>query len=599
PGHVVGDGSSDIAELVDRVNADPRRGVGHEKVLTRLELDAQADLMLERVGYNHFSVPKEGETVYLRSTANLSTGGTATDVTDIIHPDNRDMAVRAVRAIGLDVGGVDFISPNIAESYKSIGGGICEINAAPGFRMHVAPSEGTPRDAAGPVIDMLFPPGTPARVPIAAITGTNGKTTTARMLAHITKMAGYTPGLTTTDGVYIDGQRTVEGDMTGPVSARMVLSDPQIDMAILETARGGLLRSGMGVPSVDVGAVLNVASDHLGLKGIDTLEQLAEIKRIVVEVATECAVLNADDANVLKMSAYTDAKVICYVTLNPSHTLVREHIRAGGRACALEAGVNGHMITLYDKGSHIPLMWTHLIPATLEGRALHNVQNAMVAAAMAFSLGIKLDAIRQGLRTFDTTFFQAPGRMNVFNEHPFKVLMDYGHNAHAVGMMADLAQRLDVTGRRIVVLTGPGDRRDEDLRAIADAVAGKFDHYIVRRDDSLRGRDGDEVPRIIAKALQNAGVAESAMAVIPDEQLAVDAALRMGDAGDLILVFADALTRTWKQIIKFQPHGDVAKASPRVELPSLESSEEEIPFAAMEGVIREERGLVFEREESD
>jgi cyanophycin synthetase len=599
PGHVVGDGKSDIIELVDIVNADPRRGVGHEKVLTRLELDAQADLMLERVGYNHFSVPKEGEVVYLRSTANLSTGGTATDVTDIIHPDNRDMAVRAVRAIGLDVGGVDFISPNIAESYKSIGGGICEINAAPGFRMHVAPSEGTPRDAAGPVIDMLFPPGTPTRVPIAAITGTNGKTTTARMLAHITKMAGYTPGLTTTDGVYIDGQRTVEGDMTGPVSARMVLSDPQIDMAVLETARGGLLRSGMGVPEVDVGAVLNVASDHLGLKGIDTLEQLAEIKRIVVEVARECAVLNADDPNVLKMSAYTDAKVICYVTLNPSHALVREHIRAGGRACALEAGVNGHMITLYDKGSHIPLMWTHLIPATMEGRALHNVQNAMVAAAMAFSLGIKLDAIRQGLRTFDTTFFQAPGRMNVYNEHPFKVVMDYGHNAHAVGMMADLAQRLDVTGRRIVVLTGPGDRRDEDLRAIADAVAGKFDHYVVRRDDSLRGRDGDEVPRIIARALQNGGVAESAMTIIPDEQEAVDAALRMGQPGDLILVFADALTRSWKQIIKFQPEGDMAKASPRVELPSLESSEEEIPFTAMEGVIREERGLVFEREDSD
>ena len=599
PGHVVGDGKSDIIELVDIVNADPRRGVGHEKVLTRLELDAQADLMLERVGYNHFSVPKEGEVVYLRSTANLSTGGTATDVTDIIHPDNRDMAARAVRAIGLDVGGVDFISPNIAESYKSIGGGICEINAAPGFRMHVAPSEGTPRDAAGPVIDMLFPPGTPTRVPIAAITGTNGKTTTARMLAHITKMAGYTPGLTTTDGVYIDGQRTVEGDMTGPVSARMVLSDPQIDMAVLETARGGLLRSGMGVPEVDVGAVLNVASDHLGLKGIDTLEQLAEIKRIVVEVAKECAVLNADDPNVLKMSAYTDAKVICYVTLNPSHALVREHIRAGGRACALEAGVNGHMITLYDKGSHIPLMWTHLIPATMEGRALHNVQNAMVAAAMAFSLGIKLDAIRQGLRTFDTTFFQAPGRMNVYNEHPFKVVMDYGHNAHAVGMMADLAQRLDVTGRRIVVLTGPGDRRDEDLRAIADAVAGKFDHYIVRRDDSLRGRDGDEVPRIIARALQNGGVAESAMSIIPDEQEAVDAALRMGQPGDLVLVFADALTRSWKQIIKFQPEGDMARATPRVELPSLESTEEEIPFTAMEGVIREERGLVFEREDSD
>jgi cyanophycin synthetase len=601
PGHVVGDGSKTIAELVEIVNQDPRRGIGHEKVLTRLELDREANLMMERVGYTADSVPKEGDAVFLRSTANLSTGGTATDVTDVIHPDNRDMAVRAVRAIGLDVGGVDFISPNIAESYKNIGGAICEVNAAPGFRMHVAPSEGTPRDAAGPVIDMLFPPGTPSRVPIAAVTGTNGKTTTARMLAHITKMAGYTPGLTTTDGVYIDGQRTVEGDMTGPMSARMVLSDPHIDLAVLETARGGLLRAGMGVTEVDVGAVINIAADHLGLKGIDTLEQLAEIKRIVVEVAKDCAVLNADDVNVLKMSGYTDAKTICYVTMNPSHALVREHIRAGGRACALEAGVNGHMVTLYDKGSHIPLMWTHLIPATLEGRALHNVQNAMFATAMAFSLGIKLDAIRQGLRTFDTTFFQAPGRMNVYDEHPFKVVMDYAHNAHAVGMMADLAQRLEVAGRRIVVVAAPGDRRDQDIQDIARAVAGRFDHYVVKRDDNLRGRDGDEVPRIIARALQAAGVAETAIEQIPDEQQAIDAALRMGRPGDLLLVFADALARSWKQITKFAPEGAEPRSARNVELPSLQPapSADEAAVAAMEGVIREERGLVFARHDED
>ena len=599
PGRVVGDGRHTVAELVELVNADPRRGVGHEKVLTRLQLDREAELMLERAGHGAASVPADGEIVPLRSTANLSTGGTATDVTDIIHPDNRAMAERAVRAIGLDVGGVDFLTTNIAESYKSIGGGICEVNAAPGFRMHIAPSEGTPRDAAGPVIDMLFPAGSPARVPIAAVSGTNGKTTTARMLAHIAKMAGHTPGLTTTDGVYIDGQRTVEGDMTGPVSARMVLADPQIDLAVLETARGGLLRAGMGVPEVDVGAVINVASDHLGMKGIDTLEQLAAIKRIVVEVATGCAVLNADDPNVLKMSAYTDAKVICYVTMNPSHPLVREHIRAGGRACALEQGVNGHMITLYDKGGHIPLMWTHLVPATMEGRALHNVQNAMFAAAMGFSLGIKLDAIRHGLRTFDTTFFQAPGRMNVYDEHPFKVLMDYGHNAHAVGVMADLAQRLDTTGRRIVVLAGPGDRRDEDLREIAGAVAGKFDHYICRRDDALRGRDGDEVPRIMAGALQAAGVPESAIDIIPDEQQAIDAALRMGRAGDLVLVFADALTRSWKQIIRFQPDGEMPGPAPQREVAALETTLDERLVAAMEGVVRDERGLRFEREASD
>jgi cyanophycin synthetase len=605
PGHVVGDGTHDITQLIDIVNQDPRRGVGHEKVLTRLELDAQAQTMLERADLRPDSVPAPGQIVYLRSTANLSTGGTATDVTDVIHPDNREMAERAVRAIGLDVGGVDFLSKNITESYRKIGGGICEVNAAPGFRMHVAPSEGTPREVAIPVIEMLFPPGAPSRVPIAAVTGTNGKTTTARMLAHVTKMAGYTPGLTTTDGVYINGQRTVQGDMTGPVSARMVLADPQIDIAVLETARGGLLRAGMGVNEVNVGAVLNVQADHLGLKGIDTLEQLAEVKRVVVEVATDCAVLNADDPLVLKMAGYTEAKNICYVTVNPHHTLVREHIRAGGRACALEEGVNGQMIALYDRGSQIPLLWTHLIPATLEGRAMHNVQNAMFAAAMAFSLGIKLDAIRQGLRTFDSTFFQAPGRMNVFNEHPFKVLFDYGHNAHAVAAMASLAQQLDVAGRRIVVLAGPGDRRDEDLVAIAQAVAGRFDHYICRRDDNLRERAPDEVPRIMSRALQAAGVPADSITVIPDEQEAIEAALRMGAPGDLLLVFADALVRSWKQITKFKPAGSPPArapsqfaasmgdepAAPAVRAHVVPHPEASAADFSLDGLIRDERGV--------
>jgi cyanophycin synthetase len=247
--------------------------------------------------------------------------------------------------------------------------------------------------------------------------------------------------------------------------------------------------------------------------------------------------------------------------MNPQHVLVREHIRAGGRACALEAGVNGEMITLYERGRHIPLVWTHLIPATLEGRALHNVQNAMFAAAVAFSLDIKLDAIRQGLRTFDSTFYQAPGRMNVYDEHPFKVLFDYGHNAHAVSVMADLAQRLDCTGRRIVVLAGPGDRRDEDLVAIAQAAAGRFDHYICRRDDNLRGREPDQVPRIMAAALREHGVPKESIAIVPDEQEAIDTALRMGRPGDLLLVFSDALVRSWKQITKFKT-ADTSPASP-------------------------------------
>ena len=332
PGKVTGDGVHTIEELIAIVNTDPRRGIGHEKVLTQLELDEQANGLLAKLGYTGATVPAPGEDVYLRLTANLSTGGTAADMTDVVHPDNAEMAVRAIQAIGLDVGGVDFLSPDITQSYKDVGGAICEVNAAPGFRMHMAPSEGRPRDVAGKVIDMLFPRNAPSTIPIAALTGTNGKTTTARLLAHIHKLAGKRVGLTTTDGVYIDGQRTVEGDMTGPTSARIVLSDPAVEVAVLETARGGLLRAGMAMRQVHVGAVLNIQPDHLGQKGIETLEQLAEVKRTVVEIATDTAVLNADDPHTLRMAAFTQAKFVCYVTLDPGHDAgARAHPRRRAR----------------------------------------------------------------------------------------------------------------------------------------------------------------------------------------------------------------------------------------------------------------------------
>lgn len=602
PAHVVGDGSRSIAELVADVNRDPRRGIGHEKVLTRIEFNHQSDRLLAQHGYDRDTVPPAGETVYLCSTANLSTGGTAIDVTDMVHPDNREMAVRAAGAIGLDVAGIDFLTEDIGRSYKESGGAICEVNAAPGFRMHVAPSEGTPRDAAGPVIDMLFPPGAPSRIPIAAITGTNGKTTTARMLAHIMKMTGRRVGLATTDGVYIDGQITVKGDMTGPVAARMVLRDPSVDMAVLETARGGLLRAGMGYRSPNVACCLNVASDHLGLRGVDTLEELAEVKRIPIEVARDAAVLNADDPRCLRMADYTSAQHICYVTMSPGHSLVKEHIRAGGRAVVLEEGMNGHMITLYDNGAHIPLLWTHLIPATLEGKALHNVQNAMFAAALAFSLGTTLEDIRQGLRTFDATFFQAPGRLNVFDEHPFKVIVDYGHNAAAIRAMCDLVERLDRDGRAICVLAAPGDRRDEDIRGIAETAAGYFDHYVCRRDDGLRGRGPDEVPRMLAATLEGRGVDPSAIHVVPEESEAVTTALRMAQPGDLVLIFADHLSRTWKQVTQFRSDDDGERAAAEAPahgfaLPTLDAD----PVDAEDRVIRDRRGvrLARESEESD
>ena len=326
------------------------------------------------------------------------------------------------------------------------------------------------------------------------------------------------------------------------------------------------------------------------------------MKRIVVEVARDTAVLNADDPLCLRMADYTEAKHVCYVTMNPQHPLVREHITAGGRGVVLEQGIKGQMITIYDHGAHIPLLWTHLIPATLEGRAIHNVQNAMFAAAMAFSMGVKLEDIRHGLRTFQTSFFQAPGRMNVYDEHPFKVIVDYGHNAPAVELMAQLARKLDVTGRRIVVLAAPGDRRDQDIADTARAAAGSFDHYICRRDDRPRGRGPDEVPRMLRDALIGKGVPPAAIEMIPDEQEAHQRALSLAEPGDLVLLFADALTRTWKQVINFKPDSAPPKPPERtraaaIAVPDLPAVE--VPSLNGDALVRDERGVRLARETED
>jgi cyanophycin synthetase len=504
---------------------------------------------MEDAGLNENSVLEKDQPFFLRSTANLSTGGTAIDLTDVVHPDNREMAIRAVRAIGLDIGGVDFLTDDITYSYKDVGGAIVEVNAGPGFRMHVAPSEGEPRDVAGKVLDMLYPPGAPARIPVAAITGTNGKTTTSRMLAHIMKSSGHVVGMTSTGGVQIDGRITVKGDMTGPQSAQIVLRDPTIDFAVLETARGGILRSGLGYSECDVAACINVTSDHMGLGGIDTLEQLAKVKETVVRIANDTVVLNADDKLCLKMADNCRAKHLCYITMDATHGLVREHIRANGRAVVLEKGINGDMITIYDNGAHIPLLWSHLIPATIEGKAMHNVQNAMFAAAMAFSFNTDLDAIRMGLRTFDTSFFQSPGRTNVYNEHPFKVILDYAHNQASFRAMADLADRLEPTGRRIMVMSTPGDRRDEDIHDSVKACLPAFTHFVLKADGNRRGRGHDEVPQLMRNYLLESGIDDVNITVIADEEPAVDFSLQMASDGDLVVITADDLQRTWKQII--------------------------------------------------
>ncbi len=425
--------------------------------------------------------------------------GAVIDRTDGIHEDNRAMAERSASALGLDVAGIDFVSPDVSRSFRDVGGVIMAVDAAPDLGLH---SE----DVAGPVIDQLFPPGAPSRIPIAAITGTNGKTTTTRMVEHILKLAGHTVGMATTDGVYIDGKLTVRGDMTGPFSSQLVLRDPSVDAAVLETARGGIVRSGLGWRRCNVGAVLNVASDHLGMGGIKSLDDLAAIKQVVVEVAEDACVLNADDERVVRMAEHSPAKPI-WVTMDPGNERVRRHVRRGGRAVTLEPGINGRLLVLYRGEEQVPLLWARQIPAALEGHAHHNIQNAMFAAAVAAGLGDRaVEFIRQGLRTFETDFAQAPGRLNFYDEHPFRVLLDYAHNAHGMEAVARTVRELDVPGRRIGVIAAPGDRRDEDVLALAAAASTAFDLFFLREDDNLRGRRPGEVGELLRRGLLDAGV---------------------------------------------------------------------------------------------
>jgi cyanophycin synthetase len=367
----------------------------------------------------------------------------------------------------------------------------------------------------------------------------------------------------------------------------------------METARGGMLRSGLGFQECNVTACLNVSADHLGLRGIDTLEQLAEVKRIPVEIARDAVVLNADDPLCLQMADHTDAETISYVTMNPAHPLVKRHIQAGGQAFVLEQGMNGHMVTIYDNEMHTPLVWTHLIPATIEGRALHNVQNAMFAAALAYNMDIALEDIRHGLRTFDTTYFQAPGRMNIYDEHPFRVILDYAHNPAAVRAMCDVVDRFDVEGRRIGVLSAPGDRRDEDIRDIAGIAASHFDYFICRCDDNRRGRGDDEVAVMIRNRLLEEGIPADRIEVVPDEQEATTRALEMAAPGDLILILGDNVKRAWKQIIYFNSgahtESAVKKSATPVSLPDVSGFE----LADDIEIISDERGVRIAREEGD
>ena len=512
PAHVIGDGERTVRQLVDATNADPRRGIGHEKVLTKIRLDENADGVLEGQGYTADSVPETGAFVKLALTGNMSTGGTSIDRTMEAHPDNIEIAETAARVVGLDIAGIDFVCPDIATPVRETGGGIVEVNAAPGFRMHTHPTEGEPQYVAKPVIDLLFPPGTPARIPILAVTGTNGKTTTVRMVAHILKLMGRRVGMTSTDGIVIDGRLMKRGDMSGPKSAQMVLQNPTVDTAVFEVARGGILREGLGYDRNDVAVVTNVTGDHLGLGGIDTLGQLANVKGVLVESVPRsgAAVLNADDHLVYRMGRHCAGRVVLFSMAKEKgedgFDRVDGHTSRGNAAFSLEDTPQGELIVLKHGPRKMPVLYTHLIPATFGGRARMNVANALAAAAAAWASGAHLHDIRQGLRTFTTSFFQAPGRLNLLEVAGTRVVIDYCHNVDGMRQLSDFVNRMMAepqtrtgvlgagsgaaaarparTGRAIGVIGIPGDRRDDDQREYGALAARR-----VRRDLHPRGRE--------------------------------------------------------------------------------------------------------------
>lgn len=559
PAHVIGDSITSIENLVALTNTDPRRGVGHEKVLTRISIDDAAIAVLRGQGYELTDVPPNGEMVKLALTGNMSTGGISIDRTYEAHPDNVDIAEEAASVVGLDIAGIDFICPDITEPVRETGGGICEVNAAPGFRMHTHPTVGEAQYVAKPVVDLLFPPGMPSRIPIVAVTGTNGKTTTSRMIAHIAKGTGKKVGMTSTDGVVIDDRLIIRADASGPRSARMVLQNPRVDFAVFEVARGGILREGLGYQRNDIGVVLNVAPDHLGLRGIDTVEQLARVKRVVVEAVPRSgsAVLNADDPLVRDMRKHCSGDVVWFSTDPQSRRFVDRHSRSGGRAVVLESSDLGDMITIVHGQRRMPLAYTHLLPSTFEGKAMMNVQNAMAAAAAAYAAGFALHDIRQGLRTFAPTYYQSAGRLNMTEVRGVRVLVDYCHNAPGMKMLGDFVDRLyddDVAierARRIGVIATAGDRRDQDMRDLGAAAGPHFDRIIIREDATSRGRNIGETAALVeegVRASMDEGARCSDVQLVLDEVEATRAAINLANPGDLVVLCVDQARSVWDQL---------------------------------------------------
>jgi cyanophycin synthetase len=556
PAAVTGDATHTVSELVELTNADPRRGVGHEKVLTRIAVDDAAVELVRHQGFSMDDIPPSDTEIKLALTGNMSTGGIAIDRTLEAHPENIEVAEEAARVIGLDIAGIDFICPDITEPVRETGGAICEVNAAPGFRMHTHPTIGDSQFISKPVVDMLFPPGAPSRIPIVAVTGTNGKTTTARMIAHIFKGMGRKVGMTSTDGVVIDERLLIRADASGPKSARMVLQNPRVDFAVFEVARGGILREGLGYERNDVAVVLNVQPDHLGLRGIETLEQLADVKAVLVEAVPRDghAVLNADDPLVRAMRRRCSGDVVFFSMEGPGteqYDLIDIHCRRGGKAVMLRSSGRGEMMVVRHGRREMQLAWTHLLPATFGGRARMNVQNCLAAAAAAFAAGAPLHDIRQGLRTFATTYYLSPGRLNHLEVAGVNVIVDYCHNAPGMRMLGDFVDRVgdglalasDLSKlSRIGVVATAGDRRDDDMRELGIVAADHFDVVVVREDQALRGRKRGYVAGRVAEGVRTAmdqGTRCKQVEIVLDEIAAVRHAMARANKSDLVVLCVD------------------------------------------------------------
>jgi cyanophycin synthetase len=551
PAAVMGNGRSTVQELIDQVNADPRRGYGHEKVLTSIKIDHYTMDMLAKKEYTLESVIPQGEELWLKPTANLSTGGTATDVTDIVHPSNVFLCERIARIIGLDICGIDIMAPDLSVPIQENGGAVLEVNAAPGFRMHLEPTVGMPRNVAEPVIDMLYPPGSTARIPIIAVTGTNGKTTTTRLIAHIVKQMGHKVGFTTTDGVYIQNQLMVRGDCTGPVSAEFVLKDPTVDFAVLESARGGLLRAGLGFHTCDVAVVTNVAEDHLGLGGIDTIEKLARLKGTVPRTVRPggYAILNAEDDLVYDMRKELDCKVALYA-LNPDNARIKEHTAKGGLAAVYEQ----NYITIIKGGWRIRVEKVENIPITFNGMAEFNVANVMAATLAVYVSDFKIEDIKQALQTFVPGAALTPGRMNVFHFKNYTVMLDYAHNTHGMQALGKMVSHVDAP-YKVGIIAGVGDRRDEDLMSLGEESAKIFDEIIIRQDRNTRGRSAEEIIEWIIKGIQRVQPARKVTA-IHNEREAIDYALQHASKDSFIVITSDVIPDALEQVKQYKAAED-------------------------------------------